>query len=104
MRSGRLIAATIPFLLSATLAAAALANPRFENEVQYALEKLTSGTSSTVVIGGDRVTVTPLRTWKSVSGHYCREYALAVGKPGATPERTTGVRCRDGDGRWKMVR
>jgi len=102
MSSLRLTAASILFLLSATLVATAQESIRYESEVQYALEKLVSGTSATAVTGGVRFTVTPLRTWKSVSGHYCREYRLTIKKPGAASVPSDGIRCRDPNGGWKV--
>jgi surface antigen len=99
-----LLAAFAALLLSATSASAVQADTPLERELQYALEKLTSGVSTAALISGSHVTITPVRTWKSTSGHYCREYEVMIAKPGSTAERDDGVRCRDRDGRWKSVK
>lgn len=73
-----------------------------DDAIGYALENLVSGTPATLSLGEAEVTVTPLRTWKSVSGHWCRRYELAVAEPGAEPARDQATRCRQ-DGIWKPV-
>ncbi len=103
MRSGRLLAAHIVFWASSTFALAVQAETPFEVTVQYALEHLTSGISTASLINGTQVTVMPTRTWKSVSGHYCRRYEITVTAPGADPDHDEWTRCRDGDGVWKKV-
>ncbi|MFQ5566971.1 MAG: hypothetical protein ACE5EU_11480, partial [Paracoccaceae bacterium] len=76
MRSGKPIAALIVFWASSIIAPAVQAETPFEETVQYALEHLTSGISTASMVKGTEVTVTPIRTWKSVSGHYCRRYEI----------------------------
>lgn len=73
-----------------------------DDAIGYALENLVSGTSATLRLGGTEVSVTPQRTWKSVSGHWCRRYELVVSEPGAGLERDEGTRCRQ-DGVWRPV-
>jgi surface antigen len=104
MRPGRLLAAHIVFWASGTFALAVQADTPFEETVQYALEHLTSGISAASMIQGTQVTVVPTRTWKSVTGHYCRRYEITVTEPGAAPDHGERTRCRDGDGVWKQVR
>jgi surface antigen len=104
MRAGRGIAALVGLLIPCTSALAVEAQVPYEESIQYALESLTSGISSNSLIGDVAVSVTPIRTWKSVSGHYCREFEIVVAKPDAGANREAGVRCRDGDGRWKPVK
>ncbi len=103
MRPGKLIAALIVFWASSTFALTVQAETPFEETVQYALEHLTSGISAAALIKGTQVTVMPTRTWKSVSGHYCRRYEITVTEPGTDPDHGEWTRCRDGDGIWKMV-
>ncbi len=103
MRLGRLFAAHIVFWASSTIALAVQAETPIEETVQYALEHLTSGTSTTALIYGTQVRVMPTRTWKSVTGHYCRQYEITVTEPGADPDRAEWTRCRDSDGIWKKV-
>ncbi len=85
-------------------AMAADAGNAAEKVVQYALEHVVSGTPVTEIVGGTRISVRPLRTWKSVSGFYCRRYEITVAPPEAAPERKRQVRCRDRDAIWKLVR
>ena len=44
--------------------------------------------------------VTPLRTWRSASGHWCRAYRETVRLTDGQTYAFEGVRCRI-DGRWK---
>ena len=104
MRPGRLLAANIVFWASSTFALAVQAETPLEEAVQYALEHLTSGISTASLIKGTQVTVMPTRTWKSVTGHYCRRYEITVTEPGADPDHGEWTRCRDGDGVWQMVK
>ena len=87
MTPGRFLVAHIVFWASIAFAPAVQAETPFEETVQYALENLTSGISTASMIEGTEVTVTPTRTWKSVSGHYCRRYEITVTEPGADPDR-----------------
>ena len=73
-----------------------------DDAIGYALENLVSGTTTTVRFGQTAVSVTPLRTWKSVSGHWCRRYELYVSAPGNTPRRSEATRCRQ-DNVWKLL-
>ena len=70
--------------------------------VQYALENLVSGTAVTTKRGKTQITVTPIRTWKSVSDHWCRLYAVIVTAPGKAQNRTEETRCRQ-TGIWKRL-
>lgn len=103
MRSGAFSAAQALVLASLVFAPAARAEAAYESEVQYALEKIISGVSTAAVVNGTKVTITPLRTWRSVSGHYCREYRLTLAKPGSEPDRNRGVRCRESTGKWSKI-
>lgn len=104
----RLLAACIAGVaintLACTAALAASDDKRFEEPVQYALENLVSGTSTAALINGTEVVVVPLRTWKSVSGHYCRRYAITISEPGAATTRGEHTRCRTGGGVWTPVK
>ncbi len=104
MRPGRLIAILVALWVSSTLAFAARAETPYEAAVQYALEHLTSGISTASQFGETEVMVMPVRTWKSVSGHYCRQYEITITKPTADPDHAERTRCRDGDGKWKQVK
>lgn len=73
-----------------------------DSAVGYALEHFVSGGSATLRVGDTAYSVTPLRTWKSVSGHWCRRYRLVLIGPGAAPRRSEATRCRQG-GVWRKL-
>jgi surface antigen len=102
MNSTRLLTVFLALGISGT-SAAARAEPTYEPAIQYALEYLTSGIATSSVVNGTEVAVMPMRTWKSVSGNYCRQYELTITKPSAAPDRAELTRCRDSDGKWKKV-
>jgi surface antigen len=103
MNLGRLFAIHIALCLSSAFAPAARAETPYEAAVQYALEYLTSGISTASMFRGTEVTVRPVRTWKSVSGHYCRKYEITVTEPGTGPVHGEKTRCRVEGGWWKLV-
>lgn len=53
---------------------------------------------------GSRGEVTPLRTFRTTAGYYCREYVEVVetAADGRTQRQRTA--CRDSDGQWKLIR
>jgi surface antigen len=104
MRLSRLIAILIALWIPSTFALVARAESPYEAAVQYALEHLTSGISTASRFEGTEVKVMPVRTWKSVSGHYCRQYEITITKPAADPDQAEQIRCRDSDGKWKLVK
>ena len=99
----RLLAAHIVLFASSTVAFASPAEAPYEATIQYALEKLTSGTPATSVVTGAEITVMPIRTWKSVSGHYCRRYEITVTEPGSDPVHGERTRCRVMGGWWMLA-
>ena len=103
MRLGRILATIAALWVSSTLAMAARAETPYEASVQYALENLTSGIATASVYSGTEVKITPVRTWKSVSGHYCREYRITVLEPASNPNHAEKTRCRDTDGTWRQI-
>ena len=76
------------------------------NTVQEALETARSRTSLswTFAENGSKGEITPLRTYRSTTGYYCREYVEVVesGVEGRTSRQRTA--CRDTDGLWKPIR
>lgn len=104
MRPNRVLTALIALSISCAGAAGARAAAPFEETIQYALERLTSGTAATAKAGDTTISVVPIRTWKSVSGHYCREYQVTVAKPDSAVEQEVGTRCREADGIWKRAK
>jgi len=77
---------------------------RYETTVQYALENLRSGIEATAVFADTKFTVVPLRTWKSVSGTYCRRYEYRMHRMPDEFFSGEQTRCRDGNGTWRVVR
>ena len=75
----------------------------FETALQMALETQTSGTSVAWEGAGTgtRGTITPVRTFKSADGQWCREYSVAPLSDGAA-ERQHAVACRAPEGHWKV--
>ncbi|MEQ8357061.1 MAG: hypothetical protein RH942_16105 [Kiloniellaceae bacterium] len=76
------------------------------NTVQEALETARSQTSLSwiYVLDGSKGEITPLRTYRSSTGFYCREYVEVV-ESGASPRtRRQRTACRDEDGLWKPIR
>ena len=103
MNLGKLAAAHIIFWVLSTYPLVVQAETLYEQTVQYALEHLTSGISTFSEIAGTQVPVMPIRTWKSVTGHYCRKYEISVTKPGSDSDHGEWTRCRDNDGIWKKI-
>lgn len=72
--------------------------------VQNALENVFSGAvlSWKNAVSGHSGSVMPVRTFRSRSGSYCREYAETL-TIGDRTESYTDTACRDADGRWIPV-
>jgi len=51
---------------------------------------------------GHSGTVTPVKTYQTASGSYCREYETKVSVDGKQ-EKAYGTACRQPDGSWKIV-
>lgn len=71
---------------------------------QQALETSKSGTATTWTNPdtGHSGTVTPVRTYQTQTGQYCREYQQTITVGGRT-EEAYGTACRQPDGTWKVV-
>jgi len=76
------------------------------NTVQEALETAQSRTSLswTYVEDGSRGRITPLRTYRSSTGYYCREYLEIVMVSAQDQTSRQRTACRDNDGLWKPIR
>ena len=72
--------------------------------IQTALESNPSGTAQSWEDSSQGVhgSVLPTRTYRTVSGLFCREYTVLVVDGGAT-DAAQGTACRDSDGVWKDV-
>ena len=71
---------------------------------QQALESKPSGTTSTWQNpdSGHSGSVTPVRTYQSANGQYCREYEQTV-TIGGQPQKSYGTACRQADGSWQLM-
>lgn len=72
--------------------------------VQTTLEGRETGETAIWSVGGVASgAVTPLRTYRSESGHWCREFEEIVTLADGRTQRSVSVRCRSGDGTWKLT-
>ena len=70
--------------------------------VQTALEHRPSGARQEWEVPGAAVgSITPQRTWQSVTGHWCREFEERIRLASGVSQRRVAVRCRAEDGLWK---
>jgi surface antigen len=76
------------------------------NTVQEALETARSTTSLSwsYVEGGSSGEITPLRTYRTTAGFYCREYVEVIESSADGRRSRQRTACRDSDGRWKPIR
>jgi len=51
---------------------------------------------------GNTGTVTPVRTYQTSTGQYCREYTQTI-TIGGERHQSYGTACREPDGRWRIV-
>jgi len=74
-----------------------------ERIVNQALETQISGTPVEWrnPDSGSRGTVTPVRTYRSESGKWCREYTLTTVADDGSARRRRAIACREADGKWK---
>lgn len=49
-----------------------------------------------------RQSITPVRTWQTTNGRYCREY-VTTGTIGRQVQEVYGTACRNPDGSWQIV-
>ena len=75
------------------------------NTVQEALETARSRTSLSwiYVEDGSKGEITPLRTYRTTTGYYCREYLEVVEASTEEATRRQRTACRDNDGLWKPI-
>ena len=73
-------------------------------QAQSALEHNPSGQPSVWINPdtGARVSVTPISTYQTSPGQYCREYQTSV-QVGGRSEQGYGTACRQPDGAWKIA-
>ncbi|MCB2081348.1 MAG: glycine zipper 2TM domain-containing protein [Rickettsiales bacterium] len=71
---------------------------------QTALETKKIGVASTWVNpdNGNTGTITPVRTFQTQEGRYCREYTQTI-SVGGRSEEGHGTACREPDGTWKII-
>lgn len=59
------------------------------------LQQVLDGTASGVTVNTADAQLTPMATFRTTDGRYCREYEKL------TDRASTGIACRDADGRWQ---
>jgi surface antigen len=71
---------------------------------QKALNDQPSGTSTSWrnPDSGNSGSVTPVRTYQTATGQYCREFEQTV-TIGGKPQKSYGTACRQPDGSWQIV-
>ena len=76
-----------------------------QQNAQYALEHAPTNTSTPWrnPDTGHSGQITPIETYQSSSGQYCREYQQTVWV-GGQEQQAYGTACRQPDGTWKIVR
>lgn len=89
----------------AKLAASAETDRRLiDNAVRQVLETQTSGkVVSLAEYGGPEGTLKPTRTYRSVSGHWCRDYVRTIRLDRRSLD-IHGVACRTPEGEWVTVK
>ena len=72
---------------------------------QYALENTRTNTSTSWVNpdSGNSGAITPVETYQTSSGEYCREYVQTI-TVGGERQQAYGTACRQPDGAWKILR
>ena len=115
----------LPWLAALVLASCAVDAPRLSQEsapdtfyeglnaeaaavarqaVQEALETRRSADTLVWTYGnGSSGSVTPLRTFRIKTGHYCRDFAETIAS-GSQPISANRTACRDGEGKWRVVK
>jgi surface antigen len=76
-----------------------------ERSAQYALEYAPTRQSTTWrnPDSGNYGSVTPIETYQSSAGQYCREYLQTV-VVGGQQQQAYGTACRQPDGSWRIIR
>jgi surface antigen len=76
-----------------------------ERNAQYALENTRTQTTTTWrnPDSGNYGSITPVETFQTASGQYCREYTQTVVVAGEK-QQAYGTACRQPDGTWKIVK
>lgn len=76
-----------------------------ESNAQYALEHAPTNTSTPWrnPDSGNAGQITPIETYQTKNGEYCREYHQTVWV-GGKEQQAYGTACRQPDGSWKIVR
>ncbi|MEJ2199490.1 MAG: RT0821/Lpp0805 family surface protein [Desulfuromonadaceae bacterium] len=76
-----------------------------QRNAQYALEYTRTNQATTWrnPDSGNYGTITPIETYQTTQGQYCREYSQTV-TIGGQPQRAYGTACRQPDGSWLIVK
>lgn len=72
--------------------------------VQTALEERARGQAQRWSVPGVASgAVVPRRTWRSASGHWCREFEENLQLADGRTQNSVSVRCRTTDGNWRQT-
>ena len=76
-----------------------------ERNAQYALESTRTNVATTWrnPDTGNYDSITPVETYRTSQGQYCREYTQTVVVSGQ-PQQAYGTACRQPDGSWMIIR
>ncbi|PLX82342.1 MAG: hypothetical protein C0617_14580 [Desulfuromonas sp.] len=76
-----------------------------QRNAQYALESTRTNTTTTWrnPDTGNYGTITPIETYQTGQGQYCREYQQAI-TVGGQQQQAYGTACRQPDGSWMIIR
>lgn len=76
-----------------------------QRNAQYALENTRTGTTTTWhnPDSGHSGSITPVQTYQTNQGQYCREYTQSVFIAGQQ-QQAYGTACRQPDGTWKIIK
>ncbi|MEP2703554.1 MAG: RT0821/Lpp0805 family surface protein [Roseibium sp.] len=76
-----------------------------QSSFQTALEKSVSGKSTSWKNSatGARGSITPIKTWKTSSGFYCRTYKERIRLASGKSQNSGGTACRSKSGGWKAA-
>jgi len=76
-----------------------------QRNAQYALENTRSNVATTWrnPDSGNYGSITPIETYQSSQGQYCREYTQTI-VVGGQRQQAYGTACRQADGSWMIIR
>ena len=81
-----------------------IAKPDQKKFVQNTLEKNISGQSNDLLLSPTvRISITPVETWKSITGHFCRSFITEIWSDKTLQTKELSTACRNDNGNWISV-